>query len=247
MKTLCLLLLTLAFPASQLQAQPRVGSATLTASGHATISTRPDQALVRLGVVAEAREASLAQQQVNKIIERVINDLRELGLPQEAIQTAHASIHPVHSYPTPVQGGPPPEPRIVGFRASNTLQVKVDDLTLIGRVIDAGIRAGANQLEGLNFQLRDDLPARQRALAAATRQAQAKALTLAETLDLQLGGLAEIIEGADRGIRPPPHPGLPRMRAAMLEAHTATPIEPGEVQVEAEVTLIYWLRAPRQP
>ena len=110
---------------------------------------------------------------------------------------------------------------------------QVDDLTKVGPVIDAGLGAGANTLDGVEFGLRNDEAARAQALADAAAKARSKAETLAKALGLRLGAILEVAEGGVT-ISPPPYTKVGRM--AMAELSAQTPVSAGQVGVEASVT-----------
>ncbi len=208
---------------------------TLTVTGNAQVNARPDRAVIRLGAVAQAPEAGEAQEQVNAIMQEAIGDIKALGIPAERISTATLSLSPVYSQPPREQRQQPFEPKIVAFRANNTVQVVVDDLSKVGPVIDAGVEAGANQLEGLSFELADDTRARTQALVEAAQKARSKAQALAEALDVQLAGVLTVHESGQ--VIPLQRRGPQMMRAEAMMA--ATPVEPGQVNVEASVTVEY--------
>jgi uncharacterized protein YggE len=77
----------------------------------------------------------------------------------------------------------------------NSISIRLDNLALIGPVVDAGLKAGANQLEGVQFALRDDLPQREEALKKAVNEARRKAGAMAEAMDVELREVLEISEG----------------------------------------------------
>jgi hypothetical protein len=239
MKTLSIIACIVALLATSLAAQPsndkpREQVPTLTVTGEAEVSTRPDEAVVRLGAVAQAPQASAAQQQVNEIMTRAIEDIRRLGIVEDAITTVGVSLQPIYSQPQPRPTDQiPPEPKITGYRASNSVRVRLSDLKKVGEVIDAGIEAGANQIEELSFGLKDDTAARSVALQDAARQAKAKADAIAEAMNLKIDGVLEISEGGVQ-IMPKYYAGA---RLAMADA--ATPVQPGQVQVNATVTVTY--------
>lgn len=221
---------------------PRQGP-TVTVSGEGQSQAAPDAATVRLGATVQAEEAGEAQAQVSQIMQRAIEAVKGLGVEEQAIQTADLSLYPVYSdsRPRPNQDGGEGEPQIVGYRASNTLAVELDDLGKIGDVIDAAVEAGANQLQGVEFELRNDLEARSEALRRATRIARAKAQVLAEAVGMPLGDLVEIRESGVN-VRPP----VPMYGARMaMEADASTPVQPGQLTVTANVTLVYRLSQGR--
>jgi uncharacterized protein YggE len=207
----------------------------LTVSGSGNARVAPDEANVRLGVVAQAPTARAAQDQVNKAANAVLDAIRKLGIQAEDIQTSGLSLAPLYSQNRP--GAESQSPRITGYQANNTVTVRVNDLTKVGPVIDAGLSAGANTLDGVEFGLRNDEAARSQALADAARAARAKAETLAKALGLRLGEILEVAEGGV-SVSPPPYPRLARM--AMAEsAMDSTPVSAGQVGVTASVTIRY--------
>jgi uncharacterized protein YggE len=212
------------------QSGPGAGPAvaSITVSGNAEVAAAPDRGLVTLGAVVESKQAQDAQKQIAQIMQRVIKDIKAQGVPDDRIRTAGLSLNPVYSHPAPRAGQEPEAPRIVGYRASNTVRVQVDQLEHVGAVIDAGIAAGANQLNSLAFDLRDDLKYREQALQLAAREARSKAEAIAAALSLQLG---EVIEIREEGT-PMSYPAERRLAAP---AAAATPIQPGQVQVTAGV------------
>src|SRR5690606_30393462 len=127
----------------------------LRVSASAEVSVQPDHAIVRLGVLAEAPEAATAQSQVNETMQRLLDAMRELDVPERALRTEDLSLYPVYANQRFSERGEPQEPRIVGYRASNVVSVEVAELSRIGSVIDAGIGAGANQLQGISFGARN--------------------------------------------------------------------------------------------
>lgn len=207
--------------------------------GDGEVDTAPDQALVTLGAEVQSKEAAAAQNAVNAVMEKALSQITKLGVPAGAIQTAGLSLTPVYSSATSSSpAGPPP---ILAYRASNILQVKVNNLSLVGQVIDAGMAAGVNRLNGVFFSLRDDLPQRTAALRRAANEAQAKANVIAETLGVRIVGVAEVTEGGVNVIRPRQPFALRNMAVA-----AATPVEPGEVRVHANVTVRFNI-APAKP
>ncbi len=214
---------------------PPVPALTVSADGEARVS--PDEATVRLGVSAQAPTAREAQNQVNKTAGAILEAVRRLGIPADRIQTSELNLGPVYG-----QGRPdrePQEPQIVGYQASNVVSVQVEQLDKVGPVIDAGLAAGANRLDGVIFGLRDDRKARAEALTRAVEEARVKADALARALKVRLVRILEVAEG---GIAVAPQPFM-KSRMAMETAMADTPVSPGQVGVSASVT-VRWEIAP---
>lgn len=207
---------------------------TITVTGTGEVAAAPDRAQVSLGAVVETRQAADAQGQLAQILQRVLKAIKALEIADEKIRTAGATLTPVYSQPKPKQDPEPEGPRIVGYRATNSVRVQLDDLDRVGAVIDAGIAAGANQLSHLSFELREDLPHRKQALTLAAREARVKAEAIAAALDLQLGEVLEVREDGAQA-------SYPVERRFAAPAAAGTPIQPGQVQVSAAVTIRYRL------
>ncbi|HKI06475.1 MAG TPA: SIMPL domain-containing protein [Thermoanaerobaculia bacterium] len=239
-----LALMTLPFTQATAQ-EPRPGGGEmamdvvpmLTVSGSGEARVAPDEATVRLGVVAQAPTARAAQDQVNRAAGAVLEAIRKLDVKAEDIQTSGLSLQPLYS-----QGRPGTQesqtPRITGYQANNTVTIRTGDLTKVGPIIDAGLGAGANTLDGVDFGLRNDEAARAQALADAALKARAKAQTLAKALGLSLGSILEVAEGGI-SVSPPPYPRGGMLRMAAESAMADTPVSAGQVGVQASVTIRY--------
>lgn len=212
---------------------PRTSApATLAVYGEGTVQVDPDRARVRLGVEREAPLARDAQTQTNSIANEILAAMEELGISPEDIQTSRLSLYPVYdNRPDRPRG----EPEVTGYRAANTVTVTLDDLGRIGSVVDAAIAAGANRVEGVQFELRDHTAARGRALAAAVEDARAKARAIADALGV---GLGPIVETVEQGVSSPPIPFMARTEAAMAQ-DVSTPVSAGRVEVQASLTIRY--------
>lgn len=207
----------------------------VTAAGTGQVSTDPDRAIVRLGMTAEAPEASAAQSQVNVTMQAILSAVKALGVQERAIRTEQLTLSPVYDTGSVQSRGGRTEPRIVGYSASNVVSVELDDIARIGDVVDAGIQAGANQLQGISFHARDDAAARSAALRLAVQDARAQADAMAAALGMRVIGLRELV-AADAIVQPPqPY------AAARFSLEAATPIQPGQVEISARVMATFFL------
>jgi hypothetical protein len=205
----------------------------LVVNGTAQVLVAPDEATVRLGIVRQSPNAQNAQEQANAVAQEILSGIGKLGIPANQIQTARLVLSPIYAPRGPDSRD---APRIVAYNATNTVSVRVDNLSLIGSVIDAGLKAGANQLEGVRFGLRNDLPSRQQALKQAVEEARSKAQTMADALRVNLVEVLEALEGGVSIVdRLEPLAGGRVMAAAAAE----TPVSPGQIEVNANVTLRY--------
>jgi uncharacterized protein YggE len=218
---------------------PRDMRPKVTVSGTGQVAAAPDRAVVRLGAVAEAEDAKDAQSRLNAVMQKVLASIEKLGVPENAIRTEGLSLSPVYTNPAPSGNREPRPPQISGYRAANVVSVRLDDLSRIGPVVDAGITAGANELQGVSFDLKDSSAARNTALTAAVDDARGQAETIARALGMRLDALESLVTNAS--FSGPPQPYAMARRAAL---DVATPIQPGELEVSSNVTATYYL-APR--
>jgi uncharacterized protein YggE len=202
------------------------------ASGEAVIQAEPDQAVLSIGVVTQAGTAQDAASQNANQLQTTLDRLRSALGSKGTIRTVGYSLNPVYSNPR--DGS---QPVIRAYSASNTVQVTTTDLAGLGKLIDSASQAGgANRIQGLQFSLKDDTTARSQALREAVRVARVNAEAMASGMGLKLGKVLLIDQGGSIGIRP-------QVREQFAAAALApTPIEPGTVEVRANVTVTFELQ-----
>jgi hypothetical protein len=225
--------LVVLFAASPALAQNPNPEPMLSVQGNGEVRVTPDIALVRLGIAVQDETASQVQQEANRVASAVIDAVLGEGIAERQVQTARLQLSPIYGRQEP---GDNDTPRIVGYRASNTVTIRVEDLTRVGAVVDAALGAGANQLEGIGFGLDDDQAAREDALRAAVEEARSKAQVMAVALGVELDGILAINEG---GIFIQ-EPAMAMMESRMaVQADMSTPVAAGEVTVRANVSIQY--------
>jgi uncharacterized protein len=199
-------------------------------TGESVIDTQPDRATISIGVITQAATAEAAAgqnaKQTSAVLERMKKEIGGKG----QLRTTGYSVNPNYSYPNPPSSAPP---KIVGYNASNTVEVRLDDITLVGRVIDAATSSGANNIHGINFELKDEQSVRRQALGEAAKNARAAAETLAAALGVKVVRVLSADTGEPVIVQP-----MRRMAMAqMAEARAPTPVEPGTIQVRATVVV----------
>lgn len=205
-----------------------VQTPTLTVKGSSHFRKPADNLIMTIGVVTESKTAERALKDNNLRMQAIINNLESIGLTSSEYQTGRFSIKPHY---TQSPQNPPPywRPTIYGYEVSNTLEIRTEQLKIAGMMIDAATSAGANQIESIRFSLKDPRIHRIEAINRATANAfddaralsRAAGVTLKQVVSLTL----DDIEAA-----------FPVYRASVS---TDIPIEPGEVDVEANVTLTW--------
>ena len=203
---------------------------TIRVSGEATVTAKPDQAEIAIGVVTQAATGQAAATQNAQKQDAVLSELRKTLGAAADIKTISYSLSPNYRYPK--EGG---QPTISGYTASNVVQIKTSDLAQVGKVIDLATQSGANTIQSLRFTLKDEQAVRSQALREAAIKARAKAEALASALGLKIVRVLNVDEGG-QPIRPV-YEAAESMRAAGVAAQT--PVEPGTIDVRATVTLTF--------
>ena len=199
-------------------------SVTVMASGEVTVT--PDMATVTFGAVLKRDAAQDAQAAVNRVILAAVAHLHALGIPDRQIQTADIGLEPSYD-----NAG-----TVTGYQARQTLAVVVDGLGLVGRVVDAGVSAQANNNVSITFGLRDENAARTRALAQAVGIARTRAVAAARALGRSLSGAhVQLTEGSQAV----PHPVTQGGVSAAPSQGAPTQTFGGTLTVHEDVTLTY--------
>lgn len=208
---------------------------TLRAEGTSTLSVEPDQALLSVGCAMEHAESSVAQQRTADALAAVIDAVKALGIEESDIATSSFNIYPTYNYNDP-------EPTVRGYRVEHMLSIVVKDLDTmrVGDVMDAALKAGANQAYGINFFSSKEKEVYLQALTQAVTIAAAKADALAIASGLWLGALEQVNELSPMGYYPM---SVYSERAEDQAAGSiGNTIMKGELKVTATVELVYAVR-----
>ena len=198
--------------------------------GDSIVQAQPDTAILTIAVVTQNRSAITAQQENAAKSDEVVRVLKTVSGTGAEVKTSGYSLQPQRVYK---EGQPP---TISGYEARNTVTVTMSDLTKVGSVIDAAAQAGSNDVSGIAFTLRQDRPARDRALGEATREAMSKAQVIAQALG---GRVARIVEVQEEGFQQrPPVPVYQTENFLAAKSAAATPIEVGSLEISSRVQVI---------
>lgn len=222
-----------------LTAQERPDPRTITVSAQGMIEREPEVGVVLLAVESEAQNARAAAEVNAELMTRLVAALRAAGVPERNIRTISYELRPEYRRQTEQTREPP---TIASYRAINMVQVRVDTVARLGRIIDTGIASGANRVASVNFRLRDAHAAHIEAVAMATRNARREAEAVAEAAGERLGPVLSINTG---GYHAPPPPMPMYARAEMDMAQASTPVESGTLTIVATVNVVYELAGAR--
>ena len=200
----------------------------ITVGGDSIVQAQPDTAILTVAVVTQGKRAIDAQQENATKTDAVVRALKAASGTGAQVKTSGYSLQPMRVY----REGQPP--LINGYEARNTISVTMGELAKLGNVIDAASQAGANDVTGISFTLRQDRAARDQALKEATHEAMSKAQVIAQALGGRVVSIAEVQE---EGFVRPPQPLYGDVMMAKREA-ASTPIEIGTLDVSSRVQLV---------
>ncbi len=191
----------------------------------------PDLAIVSAGVVARSATATGALQDAADRMQRVIAALKRAGIEDRDIQTSNVSLNPEYRYPDKQA------PELTGYTASNTVTVRFRELRNSGRILDALVAQGANQISGPNLAVDKPDAALDEARAKAVATGRARADLYARALGLRVVRIVSINESGGY-YAPPPAPPM----AVMERASAYTKIEPGEQKLQVSLAMTFELQ-----
>jgi uncharacterized protein YggE len=192
------------------------------ATGEARIV--PDRAMITVAVESQAASAAKAGTDNAARQTRVIEAVKAAGVAAAQIRTSGYNVFPEYAQ------GDGRAPRITGYRAHNSVQVEIRDIASVGKIIDAALAAGANNIGSVSLFASNTDAARKEALQKAVAKARTEAEAVATAAGGSLGALLEL------SVEPYGMPE-PLMRQAMVSRSMAdaTPVETGELTVNAMV------------
>lgn len=203
---------------------------TLTVTGEGKASAVPDMASLTSGVVSEGKTAREALDANSSAVAQLIEAIKAAGIEPRDIATSGFSVQPQYAPPKKDSNE---APRIAGYQVSNNVTVRVRDLGKLGTLLDEMVSKGANQIGGIAFDIANPDALEDAARVAAVKDARHQAGLIAEASGVRLVRVLSI--SGEGGPRP-----MPRMMAApaMMKAD-AVPVEAGETELRAGVTITY--------
>ena len=212
------------------QAAEQPARPTLSVEGTGEANAAPDQATVAIGITTHAADAAKAQNDNAWTAAQIQNAIAALGIDAKDIQTQNYSFRPTYRTEENRRG------EINGYTVDNTVLVCVRDIKLTGKVVDAALSHGANEISSLSFTASDARALRKVALKNAIADARDKADIIAQGLGKRIVGIQTVSENT----------GYPETRRyvgnMMLAAKdAATPIQPGSLTLTANVHIDFLL------
>ncbi|NUW68606.1 oxidative stress defense protein [Vibrio coralliilyticus] len=201
----------------------------LATTGYGEVVAKPDMAKFTVRVVETTMTAEQAKQTVDKVVTDFLTELKEQGMSADNITSSNLYISPQYHYP---KNG---KPELVGYRASRTVNVTVDELVNLNQYLDIALNSGINQVENIQLKVKDQAKYQEQARQAAIKDANSKAESLASGFGKDINGVWRI----DYNM-PSSQPVL--MRSMAMDAKTeSNTYQDSTIVIRDRVDVIYQL------
>lgn len=212
--------------------------ARISVTGEGKMTASPDMAILNLSVLREAKTAREAMSANNEAMGKVLEAMKKAGVEDRDLQTSGINIQPRYVYPDDKNGLK--EPQITNYTVSNSLTVRVRDLSKVGEVLDESVTLGVNQGGDLTFV--NDNPSE--TIKEARKRAVADALDKAKTLTEAAGvNLGRVIEINEQSRQPMPMPIARQFKVAAAAApEDSVPVAAGENAYNVSVNVTFEIK-----
>jgi uncharacterized protein YggE len=200
---------------------------TVQVTGMGEVQVVPDTAVIQLGVQTEGKTAQAALSQNSTEMQAIMDALEKAKVSSDNIQTQTVRLSPRYESNNSTNSR-----TLVGFTASNIVEVRTTDLSSLGTLLDQAVKAGANTIENISFEVNNSEKLSDQARQAAVENARHKAEQLAKLTDATLGPVLKIQETSS-----PPTPIVQQVAAPAA----AVPISPGSQNISVEVQVTWTL------
>ena len=196
-------------------------------TGEGVVKMATDRVWVTIAAESRAKSPREAQRANADAMKAVLDKLKGLGLPSDAIRTSGYDLQPQFDYVNGRQS-------LREYLARNTIEVRVDDVSRAGEVLDAAVGSGATSVSGVRFDLKDRSAAEREALKKAVADARGRADAAAAGAGMKVDRVVKIEE--QRVMIPEPRP-IMMTRQSMVAESAGPPISAGELEIRSTVTM----------
>lgn len=206
---------------------------TISVDGTSVIKATPDRATVNISIESTGKDAKEASAQNAIIMNKIQQDILALAITKDNIKTTNYNLYPVYNRK---DNG---RQEIIGYSVSNQITVTVDNIDLVGNVIDTAINAGANNINSVEFSLKDPEAYKNKVLVQAINDAKRKADIIAKTLGKNVVNVVSV-NSNNSYIEARTFNSLMYARATANGAVDASsPIQAGDISVKANVSIVF--------
>ncbi|HKH28505.1 MAG TPA: SIMPL domain-containing protein [Sphingomicrobium sp.] len=211
---------------------PTIAGTRLEVSATGEATRVPDLAIVSAGVVTRQTTATAAIQENAARMERVLSALKRAGIEERDVQTSTINLNPEYRYQENRA------PQLVGYTASNQVSIRFHDIRNTGKILDALVAEGANQINGPTLTIDKPEAALDEARLKALANGRARADVYARALGRRVARIVSISESGGGNPVPPPMPMMMEARAQNADSK----ILPGEQKLQVALSIVFDLQ-----
>lgn len=200
--------------------------------GEGEVTIKPDIAYINVGVETLEDDAKKAQDVNKATMTKVIAKLKSMGIDEKDIKTANYSVEQEIDYSNNKR-------RLLGYRVYNTVKITVREIDKVGEILNAAYSEGANNIYGISFDVADRSEIYRQALEKAIDDAKGKAEVMAKQAGVKIGKPVGIYEGHQQDIIYGRNAGMKQMMDMDTMEYSSVPMETGELEIRADVTVEY--------
>jgi uncharacterized protein len=212
---------------------PAIAGTRLEVSATGEATRVPDLAIISAGVVTRQSTATAAIQENATRMERVLSALKRAGIEERDIQTSSINLNPEYRYQDNRA------PQLVGYNASNQVSIRFHDIRNTGKILDALVAEGANQINGPTLTIDKPEAALDEARLKALANGRARADVYARALGRRVARIVSISESGGSSPVPPP---MPMMMEARAQSGADSKILPGEQKLQVTLSIVFDLQ-----
>jgi len=199
----------------------------ITVSAQGMVKVMPDVAYVTVGVTTQDADMQKAQDSNAQVMNAMFDALKSAGLTDDDMRTTQYNAYPIYDYSNDTK-------KIVSYEVTNQIELTIKSIDQVGEIIDIAVNNGANMTNSISFGLQDEQSSYNDALKLAVDAAKTKAETLAEAGGVNIIGTLQMTENSIGG-----QVFREYAEAAADESSGATPISTGDLEIQANVTVVY--------
>ena len=220
-------ILILAITAMTTMAHAQQIQPTVNVTGEGKVIAVPDEVTIRMGVQTEGKDAKTVKTENDASVDKVLDYLLKMNIPQNQVQTEYVNLNKNYDYNT----------KTYSYKASQTISVKLKDLSKYDKVMSGLVSSGINTINGIEFSSSKMEAYEAEARKKAVADAKEKAKEYAGVLGQNIGKALMIAEQGKSAPQPQP---MYKMAMAEMDSTQRT-LAPGELTITSKIQVSFEL------
>lgn len=211
----------------------------LSTRGTVSENFSPDTAIIILGVETQAKTATEAANLNSKKARNVVDKINSMIDKKQGdfIKTSRYSINPVYEYTKDQR-----KSILTGYKATNQVTITTKQLNIVSGIIDSAIASGANNVQGIDFTIDNKEGYCKKVLEKATLNALEEAKIITKTLNVNIVGIKQVSSSCGSEFPSPVFKTMQAGLAGMESYEPSTPIEAGEIKIQGNVNIDFYIK-----